>query len=80
MFGPREIKIAAITEQSVRSVRNLHESVLRILRIIGKPLFCPESLDKMCGEKEREEERAKRRVQERERERDEERERSENNQ
>ena len=69
IFGPLEIKIAAITEQSVRSVRHLRESAFRILRIIDKPLFSPESLDKTCGEKEREKERAKRREQERERER-----------
>ena len=68
IFGPLEIKIAAITEQSVRIVRHLRESAFRILRIIGKPLFSPESLDKTCGEKEREKERAKRREQERERE------------
>ena len=73
IFGPLEIKIAAITEQSVRSVRHLRESAFRILRIIGKPLFSPESLDKTCGQKEREKERAKRREQERERERGEER-------
>ena len=82
MFGPLEITIAAITEQSVRSVRHLRESAFRILRIIDKPLFSPESLDKTCGEKEREKERAKRREQERERERDreEKRERRKNNQ
>ena len=74
IFGPLEIKIAAITEQSVRSVRNLRESAFRIFRIISKPLFAPESLDKRCGEKEREKERAKRREQERESEREEERE------
>ena len=48
----------------------MRESAFRILRIIGKPLFSPESLDKTCGEKEREKERAKRREQERERERE----------
>ena len=48
IFGPLEIKIAAITEQSVRSVRNLRESAFRIFRIISKPLFAPESLDKPC--------------------------------
>ena len=69
IFGPLEIKIAAIREQSVRSVRHLRDSAFGILRIIGKPLFSPESLDKTCGEKEREKERAKRREQERERER-----------
>ena len=82
IFGPLEIKIAVITEQSVRSVRKLRESAFRILRFISKPLFAPESLDKRCGEKEREKGGAKRREQgrEREREREEERKRRENNQ
>ena len=69
IFGPLEIKIAVITEQSVRSVRKLRESAFRILRIISKPLFAPESWDKRCGEKEREKGGAKRREQGRERER-----------
>ena len=73
IFGPLEIKIATIREQSMRIVRHLRESAFRILRIIDKPLFSPESLDKTCGEKEREKERAKRIEQERERERGEER-------
>ena len=59
IFGPLEIKIAVITEQSVRSVRKLRESAFRILRFISKPLFAPESLDKRCGEKEREREERK---------------------
>ena len=53
----------------MRIVRHLRESAFRIFRIIDKPLFSPESLEKTCGEKEREKERAKRREQERERER-----------
>ena len=48
IFGPLEIKIAVITEQSVRSVRKMRESAFRILRFISKPLFAPESLDKPC--------------------------------
>ena len=68
IFGPLEIKIAVITEQSVRSVRKLRECSFRILRIISKPLFAPESLDKRCGEKEREKGRSeKERARERER-------------
>ena len=73
IFGPLEIKIAVITEQSVRSVRKLWESAFRILRFISKPLFAPETLDKRCGEKEREKGGAKRREQGRERERERER-------
>ena len=42
IFGPLEIKIAVITEQSVRSVSKLRESAFRILRFISKPLFAPE--------------------------------------
>ena len=69
IFGPLEIKIAVITEQSRRSVRKLRECAFRILRIISEPLLAPESLDKRCGEKEREKGGAKRRKQGRERER-----------